>query len=242
MHLSGRNVVVTGGTSGIGRALVTEFARRDNAVLTCGRDPERLSSLRDDLHGVEAVAIDLAMPTGVAELTARIQSRFDVLDVLVNNAGVTGAFDLDDPEAAAAEAAALLAVNVVAPTQLVARCMPLLRRSREAAIVNVTSIVAHVPKARAPIYAASKSALRTFTVALRARLEGSTVRVFDALPPLVDTAMAGPIRSSKMAPADFALIVTTAMERDRLDIRVGRNRWIVHLSRFSPRLAHRLIS
>ncbi len=241
LKLSGRNIVVTGGTSGIGRALVDELADRGNALLTCGRDRDRLAELSADRPDVTVVDADLATPEGVTRLVSTIRERFERLDVLVNNAGVSTGFDLDDLAGTAERSAHLIATNVTALVRLSIECIPLLHRSDDAAIVNVTSIVAHVPKGRAPVYSASKAAVRAFTVALRSALDGSSIAVVDVLPPLVESRMPGPVGMQRMDAARFAGIVVTAMGRDARDIRVGRNRWIALLSRVSPRLADRLI-
>lgn len=241
MELLGRNVVVTGGTSGIGLGLVKELVGRGNTVLTCGRNPERLDQLRKTLPGVVAIDVDLATADGVAQLMRHIEDRFDVLDVLVNNAALSAGLDLDDPPATADRSAELISVNVTAPVRLSILCIPLLERSAAPALVNVSSIVAHVPIGRAPVYSASKAAVRAFTFGLRAALVESPIKVFDVLPPLVESRMPGPVGMARMDPVTFARIVIRAMERDRLDIRTGRNRWIVQLNRAMPKLANRLI-
>jgi len=241
VKLTGRNVVVTGGTSGIGFGLVTELARRGNTVLTCGRNPQRLARLRKTVPSVIAYDVDLATADGVTELMAHIETHFDVLDILINNAGVSAGLDLNDIDATADRSAELIAVNVTAPVRLTIMCIPMLERSAAPAVVNVSSIVAHVPKGRAPVYAASKAAIRAFTIGLRAALADSPIEVFDVLPPLVESAMAGPVGMERMDAVTFARIVIRGMERGRLDIRTGRNRWIVQLNRVAPKLADRLV-
>ncbi len=241
MELTGRNVVVTGGTSGIGLGLVRELARRGNNVLTCGRNPQRLARLRETLPDVGALEVDLATTDGVAALLGHIETRFDVLDVLINNAGVSAGLDLDDVADTADRSAELIAVNVTAPVRLSIMCIPMLERSTNPAVVNVSSIVAHVPKGRAPVYSASKAAIRAFTIGLRAALADSPIKVFDVLPPLVESGMPGPVGMERMDPVTFARIVIRGMERGRLDIRTGRNRWIVRLNRVSPKLADRFV-
>lgn len=241
MELTGRNIAITGGTSGIGLGLVHELVARGNTVLTCGRDPDRLSSLRESVPEVWAVAVDLATPEGVNALVSHIEGRFDVLDVLINNAGVSVGFDRDDLATTAVRSTELIAVNVTAVVTLSIRCLPLLERSAAPAIVNVSSIVGHVPKGRAPVYSASKSAVRAFTIGLRAALADSPIQVFDVLPPLVESGMPGPPGMERMDARAFARIVIAAIEADRLDVRTGRNRWIVQLNRIWPKLADRLI-
>ncbi len=241
MKLTARTILVTGGTSGIGRALVEALVRRDNQVITCGRDPDRLAALRRDLTDVDVIGADVTRPGDVDVLLRSVEDRHGLLDVLINNAGVSWNLDLTDPNRESDEAATMIATNLTAAVQVTLKALPLLSRSTDAAVVNVTSIQAVVAKGRSPVYAATKAGLRAFTVALRRRLSTSNVEVFDLMPPLTDTPMAQRIDKRKTAPAEVAEAAIVAIEAGRSDIRVGQNRWVVQLHRLSPRIAQRLI-
>ena len=111
------------------------------------------------------------------------------IDVLINNAGMGANHDFrlapPDPE----NDERTLWLNLHAPIRLIVRLMPVLRTRPEAMIVNVTSGLAIAPNAGAPVYCATKAALRSYTMALRGQLKGTGVHVLEALPPMVDTQM-----------------------------------------------------
>ena len=241
VNLTSRIILVTGGTGGIGRALVHALARRGNKVVTSGRNPGRLAELSHELPEVEVVAADLTRLEDIDRLIRVVSDRHGKLDVLVNNAGVSWNLELNDPGRESQDAATMIATNLTAPVQLTLKALPLLARSSQAAIVNVTSIQAVVSKGRSPVYAASKAGLRAFTVSLRQRLADTDIQVFDLMPPLTDTPAAQKIPKKKMDPSQFSEVAIAAIEAGRLEIRVGQNRWVVQLHKIAPRLAQRVI-
>jgi len=136
-----------------------------------------------------------------------------------------------------------LAVNLAAVARATALFLPLLRRAGEAAVVNVSSGLGLVPKRSAPVYCASKAGVHHLTRALRGQLEdaGLDVKVFELLPPLVDTAMTAGRGTGKLQPDDVAGALLRGMERDLLEIPVGKVRLLRWIDRLAPRLAERVL-
>jgi len=132
-------------------------------------------------------------------------------------------------------------LNLTAPIQLTARLLPHLAAQRQAAIVNVTSGVGIVPKQSAPVYCATKAGLRLYTAALRHQLAATDIRVFELIPPLVDTAMTEGRGSGKMSPKEVADRFWAAFARDRLEVPVGKIRLLKLLHRAAPRFAENLL-
>lgn len=135
-----------------------------------------------------------------------------------------------------------LQTNLEAPLDMVRLALPMLLSRPHAAILNITSGLALVPKASAPVYCATKAALRSFTRSLRWQLEDSPVRVFEALPPLVETSMTqGRGSMSKMDPATCARIILDGMAADRPEILVGKSRLLAWVARLWPSRAEAIM-
>ncbi|MCA1853961.1 MAG: SDR family NAD(P)-dependent oxidoreductase [Beggiatoa sp.] len=235
-------ILITGGSSGIGRALVERFLREGATVIACGRDEAKLQGLKAQHPSVEIRPCDITSSDEVKTLIAFLTQGYGRLDILVNNAGVieqvamlTG--NVDD-EAIARE----IATNLTAPILLTRRLLPLLQRSHSPMILMVTSGYALLPAERAPTYSATKAGLRSFTQALRYQLAHTSIRVVETLPPLVDTPSTAALQRTKMAPAAVVDATLRAIAQGRVEIFVGEIRWLPLLMRIAPRFAARLIA
>jgi NAD(P)-dependent dehydrogenase (short-subunit alcohol dehydrogenase family) len=175
-----RVVLVTGASSGIGRAIAHEFARRGNVhLLLVARRAEALDetvTTAPDGGNVtfDVLVHDLADPDGVDRLIADVRGR-GRLDVLVNNAGASTLTALET-DGVLEEIDRLLALNLRAPMALVHGCFELLRASR-GAIIDVSSVAGLVGTPSSPIYSATKWGLTGFTEAIRARYAPFGIRV-----------------------------------------------------------------
>jgi uncharacterized oxidoreductase len=191
MRLASNTVLVTGGASGIGLAIVERFLRADSTVLVCGRREERLRELADTHPGVATRVCNVADEAERVALIDWAATRFPALNVLVNNAGIQRFPVLADGEDWALTRNEV-AINFDAPVHLSRLVLPHLLRQPHGAIVNITSGLSFAPLARAPIYSATKAALHSFTLSLRHQLAGSPVEVIEIIPPAVDTDLGGP--------------------------------------------------
>lgn len=185
MKASGNTILITGGGSGIGRALAHRWHDAGNVVIVAGR---RLAALeetaagRDNLH---TVALDVDDADGLRSAVADLLGRFPGLNVLVNNAGIMRHERVDaarDLEAAEQT----IATNLLGPIRLIDALVDHLAEQADAAIVNVTSGLAFVPLMAAPTYSASKAAMHSYTQALREAL-ADRVEVIELAPSAVQT-------------------------------------------------------
>jgi len=182
VNLSGATVLVTGASSGIGRAAALLFARRGALVKATGRDQGALRDLAAASPRIEFRPADLID----AGATAGLADWAGPLDVLVNNAGAgwAGSFaDMDD-----ARVEELVALNLVAPVELTRAVLPGMLARGRGRIVNVASVAAHVGVDDEAVYAATKWGLAGFTESLRAELAGTSVGVSLVSPGVVRTA------------------------------------------------------
>lgn len=242
MKTSGHDVLVTGGTRGIGLAVARKFREAGNRVLVTGRDVAKLTALEGE--GFETTATDLADKPSRLALIAEVEARLPNLSVLVNNAGIQ-VEGVAGEDARFEDYEAEIEVNAAAPVHLALGLLPLLKAraavAGEAAIVNVSSTLAIQPKRTAPVYCATKAFLSSFSLALGYQLEGSGVKVFDVLPPMVDTDMTAGRGSGKISPERMAAGLWKAFVNDRLYAPVGKAAALSKVNRVSPALARRLV-
>lgn len=246
MKLRGMRVVVTGGTSGIGYELVRRFVALDCQVATCGRDADRLASIASEFPGVLAVSVDLSTSGAGVGIVEHVVREFGGVDVVINNAAVqqhdayVGVQTMGIAERIARE----VATNVIAPMEITAAVLAQ-ASSRRVAVVNVTSGLALAPKKQAPVYCATKAAMRIFTLAVgyQAADDGGKVLIAEALLPLVDTPMtAGRGEGSKkMAPGAVADAIIRGVEKDQTEIRIGAAKALPVVLRLSTRLGRRIL-
>lgn len=235
MKASGHRVLITGGAKGIGLALARQFHAHGNTVVVAGRDPVALAQIVQDLPGVQPVLADIAREDDRAHL---VQTCGDI-NILVNNAGVQHNGTLARMSAQAIESE--LAIDLLAPVLLTHALLEGLQQHAEAAVVNITSILALVPKQSASVYCASKAGLHSFTRSLRWQLEGTSVRVFELMPPLVNTAMTHGRGTAKMATDEVARLFWAGFVANRMEQRIGKAKVAGLLARWLPTAAERLL-
>jgi uncharacterized oxidoreductase len=211
-----RVVVVTGGSSGIGRAFVGRLAAAGARVVACGRNQASLQELQTRHPTIEALRCDITMRQEVLALVSAVQDRHGCLDTLINNAGVMEQVDLLGESVSDDRIAYEIGVNLIGTILLTRRFLPLLRASRDPIIVMISSGYALIPATRAPTYSASKAGLHAFTMALRRQLRGIGIRVVEVLPPLIDTPATCAVKGAKMS-ADVLV------DRVLRDLRLGRD-------------------
>lgn len=233
MDLAGKRVLVTGGGSGLGLALVEVLARRSCRVAACGRRAERLAEAARRVPSLVTAVCDVRRPDDIEALDRRLEETLGGVDVLVSNAGAGDAYGVLDGSWLP-QAELEIETDLLAPMRLVSRFLPHLLSRPDAAIVHVTSGLALVPSPATPGYSAAKAGLRAFTRAIRRQLRRTSVRVVEVLPPLVDTEMVAESSEAKMSPEAAADAIVRGLERGRTEIRLGAVRWLPLALRLFP--------
>jgi uncharacterized oxidoreductase len=239
MRLVDRRVLITGGGSGIGLALAQALAR-ENTVVIAGRDEAKLEEARAANPRLQTVRLDVTSEQDARRALAWIDEHLGGLDLLVNSAGVFkgGAFDEANAEQTASEE---IEINLGGSARMTRLALPLLRRSDDGGVAFLSSALALVAGPRMAVYAATKAAVHSLARSLRAELDGE-VKVFDVLPPWVESELSGTVDAAKVSSERVADDMVNGFRRDRFEIRVGRVRQLAVISRISPSLADSIVA
>jgi uncharacterized oxidoreductase len=205
MTPSGNTILVTGGTSGIGRELAIRLHQAGNTVIVAGRRQALIDELTAAHPGMSGYVLDVADGEAIQTFAAQVVADHPALNVLFNNAGIMVAEDLTAAAGFLATAEATVVTNLLGPIRLTAALLPHLLAQSRAAILNTTSGLAFVPLAATPTYSATKAALHSYSQSLRHQLRHTAVEVIEVAPPGVQTdLMPGHAENEQMMPlADY---------------------------------------
>lgn len=191
MRIAGSTVLITGGATGIGWALAERFLKAGSNVIICGRRKARLDEARKKYPQLHTYVCNVASEQERAELFQKITKDFPGLNVLVNNAGVQRRVKLAESSDEWSTLHEEIAINFDAVVHLSMLFIPHLQKQQDAHIINVSSGLAFVPGAFAPVYSATKAAVHSFTMSLRHQLSATGIKVVEIAPPAVNTDLGG---------------------------------------------------
>jgi len=221
MKLSGHTLLITGGTSGIGLALARRLVAAGSTVIVCGRSAAKLAALQVSDPQLRTYACDVGLEADRVRLFTEATRDFPALNILFNNAGMQ-LFPALDGTAGWEGVKAEIATNLEAPIHLAMLFAAHLARQPNAAILNTTSGLAHVPLAVAPVYSATKAALHSFTLSLRHQFRDKPIRVIEVSPPHVETDLGAPGANQAGMNLDaYADSVMQGLRDDVLEITTG---------------------
>ena len=185
MQTNGNTILITGGGSGIGRELAHKWHDLGNTVIVAGRTQASLDETAVGHANIHTMIVDVGDADDLARFAKKVVEVHPAINVLVNNAGIMRFEDITE-ERELGDAEATIATNLLGPIRLIDGLIEHLKAQENAAIINVTSGLAFVPMPRTATYSATKAAMHSYTVSLRAKLEGK-VEVIELAPPAVQT-------------------------------------------------------
>jgi uncharacterized oxidoreductase len=241
MIKSKQTVLITGGGSGIGLALAKKFLDNNNTVIITGRNHSKLEKVKQEIPKIHIFQSDVTNDAEVRMLADDIQGQFGGLDVLINNAGIMNLVDAGNDENDLQKQMQEIEINYNSPIRVLHYFLPLLKKSKNAVLVNVSSGLAYVPFAQAPMYSGTKSALHFWTLGIRPQLKPHGIRVIELLPPVVDTPLAHGADIAEddnlkpMPPEKLADIFWKDFVRGKEEITPGISKQLKLMSRLAPK-------
>ncbi|MCI3208249.1 MULTISPECIES: SDR family NAD(P)-dependent oxidoreductase [Pandoraea] len=191
MKTTGNTILITGGTSGIGRALAEAFHDRGNRVIVTGRRQALLDDITAKRPGMVGLPLDLNSPASLAVVLDEVRTSYPQLNVLIANAGISKPEDVTADDWQGIDAEAIVQTNILGVIRAATAFLPLIKGQPNAAMLATSSALAFLPLASFPTYCASKAFLHSWLVSMRHQLRDVPVEVLELLPPYVQTALTG---------------------------------------------------
>ncbi len=170
MHMTNNTILITGGGSGIGRALAEAFHGLGNEVIIAGRREAVLGEVAAANPGMKTAVLDIQSAEAIKDFARQLVADYPVLNVVIHNAGIMRDEDVKSGDLETAEAT--VATNLLGPIRLNAALLPTLLAQPRAAVL--------------------KAAIHSYTQALRYQLQDTGVQVVELAPPFVQTELQGP--------------------------------------------------
>ena len=240
MIIANNTILITGATSGIGHELVRQLYKFNKLIVVSGNS-SNLEKLRTDYPGITVITCDLGKMNSVKQLISRCLDEFPQLNILINNAAIQNNYSFLCEKDGFDKIENEIAINLVSPLFLIYGILPLLMKNDNAAIVNISSGLAFSPKASAPVYCGTKAAIHNITRALRYQLENTKVKVFEIIPPLVDTPLAKQSNKTKISPKQLVDEFLSDFKKDKMESNIGKIKFLRILLRLAPGFADSLL-
>jgi uncharacterized oxidoreductase len=191
MKITGNTILITGGGSGIGRALAEAFHKLGNKVIIAGRRKQVLDDTAAANPGMASAVLNIEDAASIRSFAQKLTADFPALNVVINNAGIMRPENVLALSADVADAEAIITTNLLGPIRLTAALLPHLLKQSDATIMTVSSGLAFLPMALTPTYNATKAAIHSWSQTLRYQLKSTNVEVIELVPPYVQTELMG---------------------------------------------------
>jgi uncharacterized oxidoreductase len=241
MRLFNNTILITGGTAGIGLELVRQLYELDNKLIVTSSNALNLKNLKIQFPEIITIVCDLGDYSSVRNLIKICLDDHRNINIIINNAGIQYNYDFTIERNGYDRIENEIRVNLTSPLQIIYGLLPILTLKLSAAIVNVSSGLAFAPKKSAPIYCATKAAIHNGTKALRYQLENTKVKVFEIIPPLVDTDMTAGRGKGKITPKQLVDEFLINFEKDNFESNIGKTKLLRFIQRILPKFADNIL-
>lgn len=212
MKITGNTILITGGGSGIGRALAEAFHALGNQVIISGRRASVLDEVTSANPGMASFVMDATDAADISAFAARVVAAYPALNAVINNAGIMKNEAIASAPDYLAVAEETIATNLLAPIRLTAALLPHFLKQQNATVLTVSSGLAFVPMVATPTYSATKSAIHAYSVTLREQLKATPVEVIEIVPPYVQTTLQGEHQATDERAMPLEAFITEVMD------------------------------
>ena len=226
MKLEGNTIFITGGGSGIGRALAEALHKLGNKIIISGRRQGHLAKTIEANPGMDSIELDVADPVDICQVAKELLAKYPTLNVLINNAGI---MQIDDVATGIDDELieSTITTNLMGPIRLTGALIDHLKKQESAVVMNVSSVLGFTPMAVAAVYSSTKAALHSYSQSLRFKLRNTPVRVLEVIPPWVRTELLNSSEEPRAMPLDEFLEGTLeALASDADEIMVPRAKFL----------------
>ena len=241
MKLTDNTILITGGSSGIGLAILKSFYQLGNKIIIVARDIDKLKEVQIQFPEIAIFQCDLTNQTDIDGLIVFIEQNYSNLNMLFNNAAIQYNYDFLTEQNIVNKIDYEVSANLTSTIKLCGLLLPVLLKNENSAIVNVSSGLAISPKKSAPVYCATKAAIHNFTKAFRYQMEGKNLKVFEILPPIVETPMTEGRGKNKISPEELVREFMNDFKKNREESYIGKSKLLKFISRISPKISDRIL-
>lgn len=237
MKLTNNTVLITGGSAGIGLALSKQLLAQNNTVIICGRGSQKLEVVKRSHPKIHTRVCDVSDDTAIKAMVASVIKDFPSLNVLINNAGLMHIHDIANNSLALSHQKNEIQTNFYGVVALCDSLIGHLKKQDNAAIINISSGLAYMPFLAAPVYTATKAAVHSYSQSIRQALKGTSIKVIEALPPMVETDMSKGLEMegmNKISPEKLADIIIKQVQKGKLEIRPGASAMMIRMYKLFP--------
>ncbi len=248
MKINGNTILITGGATGIGFELAQAFVKEGNDVIICGRRENKLRDAKSKLPQIHTRVCDLSKEKEREALYNWVKSDFKDINILVNNAGIQRMIDFKKGISELSAGEDEIDINLKAYIYLSAYFIPQLLKQKESAIINISSGLGFVPMAFMPVYCATKAAIHSFSISLRHQLRDTPIKVFEVIPPTVDTELDKGARDRRgqkdkgIPPVEVARATLKGLEKNEYEIIIGMAQNLLMGARNNPEQIFQMIN
>lgn len=223
MNFENKNILITGGSSGIGKALIAElYENGARTIAVVGRNLSKMESLKTSFPEINFLFLkgDVGKLDDIKNVVTNLKRDWKKIDILINNAGVVSAGALEDTSDE--DIIAQQNINTTGLILLTKHTLPLLKKSDDAAIINVSSGLGLIGMPFYATYAATKAAVKQFSEAMRRELMDFPIHVMTVYPTATDTPMMTTADSKNMdTPKLVAEKTIAGLKNKEIDVILG---------------------
>jgi short-subunit dehydrogenase involved in D-alanine esterification of teichoic acids len=241
MKLTQNTILITGGSSGIGLALLKAFYALDNKVIIAARDKSKLEAVQKQFPTIDIFQCDITKQSEIDNLIVFIEQNHSNLNMLFNNAAIQYNYDFLNEPNLVDKVEYEISANLTSTVKLCGLLLPTLLQNDNSAIVNISSGLALSPKKSAPVYCATKAAIHNFTKAFRYQMEATNLKVFEILPALIDTPMTEGRGKGKISSEELVAEFMKDFKSNKTESYIGKTKLLKLVSRIAPKLADRIL-